>query len=83
MPTPEIIQRVREVHDELGKTPAKAEHAELRKSLDRVLEEPSHAPHYANLSETLFRQRAMFEAEHPVLAESIERLANALAAVGF
>lgn len=86
MPNPEIIKHAREVHDQLGKTkpdPARQPAVdELRKSLGNVLEQPSHEPHYRTLADTLFRERVELELEHPHLAESIERLANALAAIG-
>lgn len=84
MPNPEIIKHVREVHDQLGKArPAgKPGVDELRKSLGNVLEQPSHEPHYRTLADTLFRERVELELEHPHLTESIERLANALAAIG-
>lgn len=86
MPTPEIIQRVREVHDELGKTtqdPGKPGIGEVRDSLGAVLKEPSHEPHYRTLAEKLFAYRTELELEHPMLAETVERLANELAAFGF
>ena len=84
MPNPEIVKHAREVHDQLGKTkPARPPAVdELRKSLSNVIDQPSHEPHYRTLADTLFRERVELELEHPHLTESIERLANALAAIG-
>lgn len=83
---PEIIQHAREVHDQLGKTrpdPTRQPAVDdLRKSLSNVIEQPSHEPHYKTLADTLFRERVELELAHPHLAESIDRLANALAAIG-
>ncbi|GEM_PF-3569015 len=86
MPTPEIIERVRKLNEELGETqpdPAKAEHvAELRKQIDTVLAEPDHKPHYKSLSDRLQFHYVGFQIDHPKLATSMESLVNTLATVG-
>ncbi len=86
MPTPEIIERVRKLNDELGETqpdPSKAEQvAELRKQIDTVLAEPDHKPHYKSLSDKLLFHYVGFQIDHPKLATSMESLVNTLATVG-
>ncbi|CAN5287274.1 hypothetical protein BH11MYX1_BH11MYX1_55040 [soil metagenome] len=86
MPTPEIIERVRKLHDELGETqpdPAKAEHvAELRKQIDTVLAEPAHEPHYKSLSDKLLFHYVGFQIDHPKLAASMESIVDQIQKAG-
>ncbi len=86
MPTPEIIERVRKLDEELGETqpdPAKAGHvAELRKHIETVLAEPEHRPHYKSLGDKLLFHYVGFQIDHPKLAASMESLVNTLATVG-
>jgi hypothetical protein len=86
MPTPDIIERVRGLRDELGETepdPALAPSVEeLKAQADRVLAEPDHAPHYKSLSERLLAYSAGFQTDHPKLAASMESLVDTIAKAG-
>jgi hypothetical protein len=86
MPTPEIIERVRKLNDELGETqpdPAKAEHvAELRRHIDTVLAEPDHRPHYKSLGDKLLFHYVGFQIDHPKLAASMESVVDQLQKAG-
>ena len=84
MPTPAIIQRVKEVHDELGEAqpdPAPAVEA-IKQQLAQVMLEPEHKPHYKSLSDKLLFAYIGFQIDHPKLAASMEALANELAKAG-
>ena len=86
MPTPEIIERVRKLNDELGETqpdPAKAEHvAEIRRHIDTVLAEPDHEPHYKSLGAKLRFHYVGFQIDHPKLAASMESVVDQLQKAG-
>lgn len=86
MPTPEIIERVRKLDEELGQTqpdPARAPDVEeLRKHTATVLAEPDHAPHYKSLSDKLLFHYIGFRQDHPQLAASMESLVDSLQKAG-
>jgi hypothetical protein len=86
MPTPPVIDKVRQLQAQLGETqpnPATGPELEkLRTAVDNVMLEPDHAPHYASLRERLRGAYAGFEHEHPELASSIQQVVNALTAAG-
>jgi hypothetical protein len=86
MPTPDIIERVKKLQDELGEVQpdtAQAPDIEtLRKEIDVVLADPEHAPHYKSLGERLLFHKVGFQNEHPQLAASMESLAETLAKIG-
>jgi hypothetical protein len=86
MPTPEIIERVRKLQDELGETtpdPATAPDVEaIQKQIAVVLAEPEHKPHYKSLSDKLLFHYIGFQIDHPQLASSMESLADSLAKAG-
>jgi hypothetical protein len=86
MPTPDIIERVRSLRDELGETqpdPALAPSVEeLKAHADRVLAEPDHAPHYKSLSDRLLFHYVGFQIDHPKLAASMQSLVDSLATAG-
>lgn len=86
MPTPAIIERVKEVHDELAATqpdPARAPDVDaLKKQLAAVMLEPAHKPNYESLSDRLLFHYIGFQIDHPKLAASMESLANQLVAAG-
>jgi len=85
MPTPEIVERVRKLHSELGEIqpdPTRAPAVvELREHADAVIREPDHAPHYKSLGDKLLVHYVGFEQDHPTLAKAMESLANALSSV--
>jgi hypothetical protein len=86
MPTPEIIERVRKLQDELGETtpdPARAPDVDaIKKQIAVVLAEPEHKPHYKSLSDKLLFHYIGFQIDHPKLAQSMESLADSLAKAG-
>ncbi len=86
MPTPEIIERVRKLNDELGETqpdPAKAPDVDaIKKQIAVVLAEPEHPPHYKSLSDKLLFHYIGFQIDHPKLASSMESLVDSLAKAG-
>jgi hypothetical protein len=86
MPTPDIIERVRSLRDELGETqpdPARAPDVEdLKAHADRVLAEPDHAAHYKSLSDRLLFHYVGFQIDHPKLAASMESLVDTIAKAG-
>jgi hypothetical protein len=84
--TPDIIERVRKLNDELGETqpdPARAPHvAEIKQHIATVLAEPDHKPHYKSLSDKLLFHYVGFQIDHPKLASSMESLVDSLAKAG-
>jgi hypothetical protein len=83
MPTPDVIEKVRQLRAELATArPASPEAEHLTKQLDTVLVEPDHAPHYAGLGDRLRSAAAGLEAEHPQLAAAMTTVVNALNAAG-
>jgi len=86
MPTPDIIERVKSLRDELGETqpdPALAPHVEeLKAEADRVLAEPDHTPHYRSLSDKLLFHYTGFQIDHPKLAASMQSLVDTLGKAG-
>jgi hypothetical protein len=86
MPTPDIIERVRKLHDELGETtpdPANAPAvAELKQQLTTVMLEPTVVPHYKSLGDKLLFHYIGFQIDHPKLAASMESLADSITKAG-
>lgn len=83
MPTPDVIDKVRQLRAELATAPSASPEAErITQQLDSVLIEPGHAPHYAGLGERLRAAAAGLEAEHPQLAAAMMTVVNALSATG-
>lgn len=81
MPTPEIIERVKQVHAQLGDVSgAKAD--ALKQQLATVMLEPGEKAHYRTLAQRLREAYGGFLADHPKLAAQIETLANDLSNVG-
>ncbi|MBA3457326.1 MAG: DUF4404 family protein [Deltaproteobacteria bacterium] len=81
MPTPDVIERVRGLHEQLEKEP----HAALepvRPQLRTIVEEPHDAGHYHSLSERLQAAYESLEVEHPKLAGAVQAAMNALNAAG-
>jgi translation initiation factor 2B subunit (eIF-2B alpha/beta/delta family) len=83
MPTPELIESVRQLRTRLAETQSAAPEAEhIANQLDSVLTDPAHAPHYEGLSDRLRSASAGIESRHPQLAASMNALINALNAAG-
>lgn len=81
MPTPELIDRVRVLHEHAENKP----HAALepvRPQLRTIVEEPHDAAHYHSLSERLQAAYESLEADHPSLAAALQATMNALNAAG-
>lgn len=81
MPTPEVIDRVRALHDHAEREP----HAALdpvRPQLATIVKEPHDAAHYNSLSERLQAAYEKLELEHPALASAVQAAMNALNAAG-
>jgi hypothetical protein len=84
MPTPEVIDRARELHDQLEKEPPDALDPvlDVRPQLAKVLEEPHNAANYDALSERLQAAYEKLEVDHPTLAAFVQATINALNAAG-
>ena len=88
MPTPAIIQRVKQVHDELGEAQpdfSKAPDVDvgaIKQQLATVMLQPDHKPHYDKLGDKLLYAYVGFQIDHPKLAASMETLANELSKAG-
>jgi len=82
MPTPDLIERVRSLRDELGETQPDPRIDELKAQADKVLAEPDHAPHYTSLADRLRFHYTGFKNDHPALATSMQSLVDTLGKAG-
>jgi hypothetical protein len=86
MPTPAIIERVKQVQAELGDTmpsPTAAPAVNtIKQALDTIMLDPTQVTHYKGLGDKLLFHYVGFQIDHPKLAKSMEDLANSLAAAG-
>ena len=82
MPSPDLIERVRSLRDELGETQPDPRVEELKAEADRVLAEPDHTPHYRSLSDKLLFHYTGFQIDHPKLAASMQSLVDTLGKAG-
>jgi hypothetical protein len=83
MPTPDVIEKVRQLRAELATArPSSPEAEHLAKQIDAVLIEPDHAPYYVGLGERLRAAATELEREHPQLAATMTTVLNALNAAG-
>jgi hypothetical protein len=86
MPTPPIIDKVRQLRDELGATEPRPETQpeldELSRAVETVMLEPEHEPHYASLGERLRGAMADLQLHHPTLAGAMQQVVSALDSVG-
>ncbi len=86
MPVPGVIEKVRQLHAELGDTqPNPATQPELdslKAAVATVMLEPDHAPHYTSLKDRLLFAYVGFEIDHPKLAEAMQQVMVALNAAG-
>jgi hypothetical protein len=81
MPTPEVIDRVRALHEHLEHEPHGALEP-LRPQLRTIVSEPHDPAHYNSLSERLQAAYESLEVEHPKLAAVVQATMNALNAAG-
>jgi hypothetical protein len=81
MPTPEVIDRVRVLHEQLENEPHAALEP-LRPQLRTIVKEPHDATHYHSLSERLQAAYEGLEVDHPTLAAAVQATMNALNAAG-
>ncbi len=87
MPTPEIIEKVRELRQQIAETPDLPSHVQpdvsaIEKQIDTILLEPAHVPHYTSLNDRLLFSYVKLEIDHPNLAKAMQSVSNALAAAG-
>lgn len=87
MPTPEIIAKVRELHQQIAETPDLPQHVQpdvsaIQQQIDTILLEPDHVPHYTSLNDRLLYSYVKFEIDHPQLAKAMQSVSNALQAAG-
>ena len=83
MPTPEVIEKVRQLRAQLVEARPEGSEAEhVASHIDSVLADPGDPPSYAGLSERLRSASASIEARHPQLAASMNAVINALSAAG-
>lgn len=81
MPTPEVIDRVQSLHEQLEKEPNKALET-IQPQLAQIVREPHDAAHYDSLSERLQAAYKSLEDDHPTLAAAVQAAMNALNAAG-
>ena len=81
MPTPEVIDRVRALHDQAEHEPGALDPA-VRQQLATIVAEPHDAAHYNSLSDRLQAAYEKLELDHPVLASAVQATMNALNAAG-
>ncbi len=83
MPTPEVIEKVRQLREELATArPASPEAERIAKQIEAVLAEPEHGPHYDGFGDRLRDTATSVEREHPKLAAAMTSVLNALSAAG-
>ncbi len=87
MPTPEILEKVRQLHQQIAETPDLPNHVQpdvsaIQKQIDTILLEPDHVPHYTSLNDRLLYAYVKFEVDHPELAKAMQGVSNALQAAG-
>ena len=83
MPTPDVIEKVRQLRGELAAAqPSSPDAARIAKQIDDVLAEPARAQHYEGLGDRLRSAAAGLEGEYPQLAAAMTTVLNALSAAG-
>ena len=86
MPTPQIIERVRSLHGELGTpdpaAPLPGDLDALRQQLDIVMLAPAESERYSLLGDKLRAVAAKLETNHPRLAGAVQGLIDELVAAG-
>ena len=81
MPTPEVIDRVQALNEQLAKEPNKALET-IKPQLQQIADEPHDVAHYNSLSDRLRAAYESIETEYPTLAAAIQATMNALNAAG-
>lgn len=81
MPTPEVIDRVQALHEQIAKEPNKALET-IRPQLAQIVREPHDTAHYHSLTERLRAAYESIEVSHPTLAAALQATVNALTAAG-
>lgn len=82
MPTPDVVEKLRQLREALATQPDAPTAASLAKQLDPVLVEPFHAPHYHGLRARLLDAYSDLEIEHPRLAGAIQTVIESLTHAG-
>jgi len=87
MPTPAIIERVRDLQRELAETPdaARASHPEvpaIEQQIETIMLDPSQVHLYTSLNDRLLKAYVAFEIDHPKLARAMIDVATALGNAG-
>lgn len=87
MPTPEIIQKVKDLQQQIAETPDLPTHVQpdvtaIQKQIDTILVDPSHVPNYSSLNDRLLLAFVKFQVDHPKLADAMVNVTNALANAG-
>lgn len=81
MPTPDVIDRVRELHDRLEQEPHPALEP-VKQQLQTIVLEPHDAANYHSLSARLQAAYESLEVDHPRLAAVVQATMNALNTAG-
>ena len=87
MPTPAIIQKVRDLRKQIAETPDLPTHVQpdasaIQQQIDTIMLQPDHVPHYTSLNDRLLLAYVKFQVDHPKLAAAMIDLQSALAAAG-
>jgi len=87
MPTPAIIERVRDLQGQLAETPDAPselvrEVDNVKKALDVVMLDPYNAELYTSLRDRLLLAYIGFQIDHPKVAGAMQGLVEALNAAG-
>ncbi len=87
MPTPEIVEKVKALRQQLAETPDLPSHVQpdvtaIQKQIDTILLDPSQVPNYTSLNDRLLFAFVKFQVDHPKLANAMVDVTNALAAAG-
>jgi len=87
MPTPEIIEKARDLQRQIAETPDLPTHVRpdtraIQQQLDTILVDPSLVPNYDSLGDRLLLAYVKFEVDHPKIARAMLDLNAALAGAG-
>jgi hypothetical protein len=87
MPTSAVIEKVRELRDELAETPDLANHVQpdveaIKKQIDTIMLEPDKVALYTSLNDRLLLAYVAFQIDHPKLADAMQNAMAAMAAAG-
>ncbi|HUJ57155.1 MAG TPA: hypothetical protein VLX92_01620 [Kofleriaceae bacterium] len=86
MPTPVIVERVRDLYDKLSETQPDAAVAPtldpVKQALETIRIEPHEPAHYRSLNDLLLLAYVKIEVSHPELAHAMTAVINAMNAAG-